>query len=111
MNKKTLIFVTVLLVLALGLFTLTGCTKEEEEVTQDNEPIANTETEETNTVKEETSDIDVESLSDEEKIEHFLFLELNKMGTTVIIATHSTNLIKQFNFPVLHLQNGYLTKE
>ena len=78
MNKKTLIFVTVLLVLALGLFTLTGCTKEEEEVAQDNEPIANTETEETNTVKEETSDIDVESLSDEEKIEHFLFLELKE---------------------------------
>ncbi len=41
----------------------------------------------------------------------FLFLELNKMGTTVIIATHSTNLIKQFKFPVLHLENGYLTKE
>lgn len=41
----------------------------------------------------------------------FLFLELNKMGTTVIIATHSTNLIKQFKFPVLHLQDGYLTKE
>ena len=41
----------------------------------------------------------------------FLFLELNKMGTTVIIATHSTNLIKQFSFPVLHLQDGYLTKE
>ena len=41
----------------------------------------------------------------------FLFLELNKMGTNVIIATHSTNLIKQFNFPVLHLQDGYLTKE
>lgn len=41
----------------------------------------------------------------------FLFLELNKMGTTVIIATHSTNLIKQFNFPVLHLQDGYLTKK
>ncbi len=41
----------------------------------------------------------------------FLFLELNKMGTTIIIATHSTNLIKQFKFPVLHLNNGYLTKE
>ena len=34
----------------------------------------------------------------------FLFLELNKMGTTAIIATHSTNLIKQFNFHCLHLQ-------
>ena len=41
----------------------------------------------------------------------FLFLELNKMGTTVIIATHSTNLIKQFHFPVLHLQDGHLIKE
>ena len=41
----------------------------------------------------------------------FLFLELNKMGTTVIIATHSTNLIKQFHFPVLHLENGNLTRE
>ena len=41
----------------------------------------------------------------------FLFLELNKMGTTVIIATHSTSLIKQFNFPVLHLQDGHLIKE
>ena len=41
----------------------------------------------------------------------FLFLELNKMGTTIIIATHSTNLIKQFRFPVLHLKDGYLTKE
>ena len=41
----------------------------------------------------------------------FLFLELNKMGTTVIIATHSTNLIKQSKFPVIHLQDGYLTKE
>lgn len=40
----------------------------------------------------------------------FLFLELNKMGTTIIIATHSTNLIKQFKFPVLHLENGYLIK-
>ena len=40
----------------------------------------------------------------------FLFLELNKMGTSVIIATHSTNLIKQFKFPVIHLENGYLTR-
>lgn len=40
----------------------------------------------------------------------FLFLELNKMGTSIIIATHSTNLIKQFKFPVIHLENGYLTR-
>lgn len=76
MNKKTLIFITILLVLALGLFTLTGCTKEEDKVAQDSNSVVDAETEETeevNTVKEESSDIDVESLSDEEKIEHFLF--------------------------------------
>ena len=41
----------------------------------------------------------------------FLFLELNKRGTTIIIATHSTNLIKQFKFPVLHIKDGHLYKE
>ena len=40
----------------------------------------------------------------------FLFLELNKRGTTVIMATHSLYLIRQFHFPILHLQDGYLTK-
>jgi cell division transport system ATP-binding protein len=41
----------------------------------------------------------------------FLFLELNKMGTTVIIATHSKNLIRQLRFPVLRLLDGRLVKE
>ncbi len=41
----------------------------------------------------------------------FLFLELNKRGTTIIIATHSVNLIKQFKFPVLHIKDGHLYKE
>ncbi|MDR2098667.1 MAG: cell division ATP-binding protein FtsE [Rickettsiales bacterium] len=38
----------------------------------------------------------------------FLFLELNKMGTAVIIATHSKNLIRQFKFPELRLEGGRL---
>ncbi len=34
-----------------------------------------------------------------------LFVELNKLGTTVVIATHSEKLINDFAFPRLHLQN------
>lgn len=34
-----------------------------------------------------------------------LFVELNKLGTTVVIATHSENLINDFAYPRLHLQN------
>ena len=34
-----------------------------------------------------------------------LFVELNKLGTTVVIATHSEKLITDFAFPRLHLQN------
>ena len=34
-----------------------------------------------------------------------LFVELNKLGTTVVIATHSEKLINDFNYPRLHLQN------
>lgn len=37
-----------------------------------------------------------------------LFLELNKLGTTVVIATHNQNLIKHFGFPQLHLSQGRL---
>lgn len=39
----------------------------------------------------------------------YLFLELNKLGTTVVIATHNQNLIKHFGFPQLHLEKGQLT--
>ncbi|MGH7014750.1 MAG: cell division ATP-binding protein FtsE [Stellaceae bacterium] len=35
-----------------------------------------------------------------------LFEELNKLGTTLIIATHNAALARQFNRPVLHLENG-----
>ena len=37
-----------------------------------------------------------------------LFLELNKLGTTVVIATHNEGLIKHFGFPRLHLEKGRL---
>lgn len=34
-----------------------------------------------------------------------LFVELNRLGTTVVIATHSEKLISDFAYPRLHLQN------
>lgn len=39
-----------------------------------------------------------------------LFLELNRLGTTVIIATHSEKLIRDFDYPRLHLEDGRLKK-
>ncbi len=39
-----------------------------------------------------------------------LFIELNKLGTTVIIATHDISLMREFHVPRLTLQNGYLTE-
>ena len=38
-----------------------------------------------------------------------LFVELNKLGTTVVIATHNENLIREFNYPQIHLQNHGVT--
>ncbi len=37
-----------------------------------------------------------------------LFKELNKFGTTIVIATHDTNLIKRATSPVLVLNDGQL---
>lgn len=37
-----------------------------------------------------------------------LFAGLNKRGTTVIIATHSDKLIREYNYPRLHLDSGKL---
>ncbi len=37
-----------------------------------------------------------------------LFLELNRLGTTVMIATHDQSLIKEAGAPVLHLERGAL---
>ena len=38
-----------------------------------------------------------------------LFAELNRGGTTVLIATHDESLLKQMKAPVLHLENGAVT--
>ena len=37
-----------------------------------------------------------------------LFVELNRLGTTVVIATHSTELISRYNYPRIHLENKSL---
>jgi len=37
-----------------------------------------------------------------------LFVELNKLGTTVLIATHDSNLIERFGAGVMTLNNGQL---
>jgi cell division transport system ATP-binding protein len=37
-----------------------------------------------------------------------LFAELNKQGTTVLLATHDSTLLKQVKAPVLHLNQGVL---
>ena len=37
-----------------------------------------------------------------------LFVELNKLGTTVVIATHSKDIITEYNYPQIHLENKSL---
>lgn len=37
-----------------------------------------------------------------------LFVELNKLGTTVIIATHDLQLVRMIDAPVMTLSNGHL---
>ena len=37
-----------------------------------------------------------------------LLVELNRLGTTVVIATHSQDLINQYNYPRIHLENKTL---
>jgi len=39
-----------------------------------------------------------------------LFVELNRLGTTVLIATHDQDLVARANKPVLHLQGGRLVR-
>ncbi len=38
-----------------------------------------------------------------------LFLELNRLGTTMLIATHDKGLVRQAERPVLHLEEGILS--
>lgn len=38
-----------------------------------------------------------------------LFLELNRLGTTMLIATHDKGLVRQAEKPVLHLEQGVLS--
>ncbi|MDP9196399.1 MAG: cell division ATP-binding protein FtsE [Pseudomonadota bacterium] len=40
-----------------------------------------------------------------------LFEELNKLGTTVLIATHNEAMIRKFGYPRLHIESGHLTQE
>lgn len=37
-----------------------------------------------------------------------LFVELNRLGTTVVIATHSSDLISRYNYPRIHLEDQSL---
>ncbi len=39
-----------------------------------------------------------------------LFVELNRLGTTVLIATHDLKLVQQTKAPVLHIEDGLLTQ-
>lgn len=34
-----------------------------------------------------------------------LFVELNKLGTTVVVATHNETLLQEYNYPALHLHH------
>lgn len=38
----------------------------------------------------------------------YLFEELNRHGTTVVIATHDDEIVRRFNHPQLHLKDGSL---
>ena len=41
----------------------------------------------------------------------YLFEELNKLGTTVVIATHNDSLVARFNHSVLRLSHGGIAAE
>jgi cell division transport system ATP-binding protein len=40
-----------------------------------------------------------------------LFVELNRLGTTIVIATHDQDLVARSNRPVLHLERGRLIEK
>ncbi len=37
-----------------------------------------------------------------------LFEELNKLGTTVVIATHNAHIVEKMGYPRIHLDEGWL---
>ena len=39
----------------------------------------------------------------------YLFEELNKLGTTVVVATHNAGLVSRLAYPQIHLADGRLT--
>ena len=39
-----------------------------------------------------------------------LFVELNRLGTTVLIATHDEDLVARSGRPVMHLEGGALSR-
>jgi cell division transport system ATP-binding protein len=39
-----------------------------------------------------------------------LFLELNRLGTTVLIASHDQELVRRSGAPVMHLAEGRLAR-
>ena len=41
----------------------------------------------------------------------YLFEELNKLGTTVVVATHNEHLVSRMPYPRLRLDNGKLIRE
>ena len=40
----------------------------------------------------------------------YLFEELHKMGTTVLIATHNRALVERFTYPCLNVDGGRVTR-
>ena len=40
-----------------------------------------------------------------------LFEELNKLGTTVIVATHNLGIVRQMAHPVMRLERGHLNTD
>lgn len=40
-----------------------------------------------------------------------LFKSLNQIGTTIVFATHDENLMQAFDYPVMYLRDGKLTRQ
>ncbi|OYY61787.1 MAG: cell division ATP-binding protein FtsE, partial [Burkholderiales bacterium 28-67-8] len=40
----------------------------------------------------------------------YLFRSLNKVGTTIVLATHDASLMEAFEYPTLYLRDGQLTR-